>query len=311
MRWVKQGCIFRVDGQLPWMVSHAAVPLPRLLDDARLRIYFGPRDAEGRTRIAFLDVDAVDPTRVLELHDRPALDLGRLGTFDDSGAMPGSLVSVGDDLYLFYIGWNRGVSVPYRNAIGLAVSTDGGVSFSRVHDGPVVDRNAREPYFTTTPYVMLENGTWRMWYASATGWTTVDGRPEPVYVIKYAESADAVTWRRDDVTCIVPRSPDEASTRPWVVRDSDTYRMWYCFRGIRGYRHNRQSYRIGYAESSDGVSWTRKDEHAGIAVSDNGWDCEMVAYPSVYQYRGTSHLLYNGNGFGTTGMGHAVADSSI
>jgi hypothetical protein len=304
--WRKQGIVFRTSGQFPWMASHAAVPVPHLIDARRLRIYFGPRDEAGRTRTAFLDVDPDEPSRVLGLHDRPALDLGERGTFDDSGAMPSCLVAQDGALYLFYIGWNRSVTVPYRNAIGLAVSTDGGTSFTRVHHGPVLDRSQLEPYFVTTPFVRYESGTWRMWYASATGW--VDDPPNPVYVIKYAESVNGVDWRRENVTCIEPKSANEANGRPWVERIGDSYLMWYSYRGVHRFRNDpAESYRIGYAESADGVRWERKDEQVGISPSESGWDSEMLAYPAVYEHRGIRHLLYNGNGFGRSGIGHAIA----
>jgi hypothetical protein len=289
------------------MASHAAVPVPYVIDDQRLRIYFGPRDSEGRTRTAFVDVDPAEPSRVLEVHHQPALDLGRRGTFDDSGVMPSSLVEHRGALYLYYIGWNRAVTVPYRNAIGLAISTDGGLSFTRLHEGPIVDRNALEPYFVTTPFVRYEEAAWRMWYASATGW--VDEPPNPVYVIKYAESMDGIEWTRQNVTCIEPKSSDEANGRPWIEHDRDGYRMWYCYRGVHGFRSDpAESYRMGYAESADGVAWDRKDDEAGIERSESGWDSEMVAYPSIYEHRGRRHLLYNGNGFGRSGIGHALAD---
>jgi hypothetical protein len=130
-----------------------------------------------------------------------------------------------------------------------------------------------------------------------------------VYEIKYAESNDGVRWRRDNVTCIAPRSPSEAISRPWVVRDAGTYRMWYSYRQHTGFRTDRlRSYRIGYAESEDGVSWVRCDETAGMNPADGGWDSEMVEFPSVYEHAGATHLLYNGNGFGESGVGHAVLE---
>lgn len=300
--------MFRADGQYPWMAHHACVPVPDLLDNGRLRIYFGPRDAEGRTRVTFIEVDPENPSTVHYVHDRPVLDLGRLGTFDDSGAMPASLVHHGSEQYLYYIGWNRGVTVPYRNSVGLAISRDGGLTFERAFEGPVVDRTRDEPYFTASPFVLKEEDRWRMWYASATGWLEVEGHPEPLYHIKYAESPDGVQWRRDNVTCIAPAHPEEANARPWVMRDGDRYRMWFCYRGSRGYRDDpRESYRIGYAESTDGLEWERDDAAAGIDISDDGFDDVMLTYPSVYVHRGVPHLLYNGNGFGLTGIGHAVA----
>jgi hypothetical protein len=83
-----------------------------------------------------------------------------------------------------------------------------------------------------------------------------------------------------------------------VVRDPDMYRMWYCYRGDR--------YRIGYAESPDGLVWQRKDEQAGIDVSSEGWDSEMLAYPHVFDHEGQRYMLYNGNDYGKTGIGLAV-----
>ncbi len=311
MRWVKRGRIFHVDGQSEWMMHHASIPIPHLLDDRRVRIYFGARDAMGRTRPGFIDADAGDPATVRYVHARPALDLGKLGTFDDSGVMPTSLVAVGANKYLYYIGWTRRVTVPYTTAIGVAVSRDGGSTFTRVFDGPVLDRTTEEPYFATAPFVAHENGLWRMWYVSGTGWIEVDGHPEPLYEVKYAESADGFSWRRANVTCIAARSATEAISRPWVVGEESTYRMWYCYRGSVGYRTDpRESYRIGYAEAGDGIRWQRKDEEAGIGVSASGWDSQMIEYPSVYRHEGTTHLLYNGNGFGESGIGHATLETS-
>jgi hypothetical protein len=133
--------------------------------------------------------------------------------------------------------------------------------------------------------------------------------PSPAYVIKYAESADGLDWTRENVTCINPKSSNEANGRPWVEHDGDTYRMWYCYRGLHHFRSDpNESYRMGYAESADGVTWERMDERAGIERSESGWDSEMVAYPAVYEHGGVRHLLYNGNGFGRSGIGHAVAD---
>jgi hypothetical protein len=309
VRWRKTGRFFEVDGQQPWMAHHSSPPAAHLLDDDRLRVYFGARDADGRTRTGFVDTDPGAPEDIVRVAERPALDLGRRGAFDDAGAMPSQVLTVGSEDYLYYTGWMVTVSVPYRNAIGLAVSTDGGETFTRPFEGPVVDRTRTEPWFVITPFVLREAGGWRMWYASATGWVDVEGRPEPVYTIKYAESDDGIEWRQDNLTCITQRTPEEAIGRPWVTRDGDGYRMWFACRGSRGFRTDTsESYRIGYAESPDGFVWERRDDDAGIDVSQDGWDSEMVTYPSVYEHAGLQHLLYCGNGFGRSGIGHAVED---
>lgn len=307
MRWEKKGLIFKVDNNHPWMVHHACVPVVDRLSDKVLRIYFGPRDQHQRTVTTFIEVDADDPSRVLHVHDRPVLGLGKLGAFDDSGAMPSCIVNHGDKKYLLYIGWNQGVTVPYRNAVGLAVSADGGLNFERVFEGPIVDRTRHEPYFCASPFAIIDEGKWKLWYASATGFVSIDGKVEPVYQVKYAESADGHEWTRTNVTCLEYRFDGEANARPCVIKENGVYRMWYCFRGSINYRTDKaQSYRLGYAESIDGVRWQRMDDLVGIDRSDEGWDSLMIEYPFVYQHGGRKHMLYNGNGFGETGIGHAV-----
>jgi hypothetical protein len=307
MRWEKRGLIFRADNRHPWMAHHACVPIADKVDDRTLRIYFGPRDAEGRTVTTFIEVEADDPANVLYVHDQPVLSLGKLGTFDDSGAMPSCIVDHDGKKYLFYTGWNRGVTVPYRNASGLAVSIDGGRSFERVFEGPVIDRTRVDPYFCGAPFAMIDEGRWKLWYISATGFLQVKGKAEPVYQIKYTESADGCEWARTDTVCLTYKSAGEAITRPCVLKENGRYRMWYCHRGSVDFRTDKATaYRIGYAESNDGTQWTRMDDRVGIERSEEGWDSMMMEYPFVYEHRGVKHMLYNGNGFGETGFGYAV-----
>jgi hypothetical protein len=225
--------------------------------------------------------------------------------------MPSCIVNHGDRKYLYYIGWNRGVTVPYRNSIGLAVSDDGGLTFERAYMGPVIDRTTAEPYFCASPFVFHDEAEkkWKVWYASSTGWTVVRDRPEPLYQIKYGESPDGVSWSRKNTVCLEYSFEGEANARPCVIKENGKYRMWYCFRGSVDYRTDKaQSYRLGYAESSDGVKWKRKDSEVGIERPDNGWDSMMMEYPYVYEHRGRKYMLYNGNGFGETGFGYAILE---
>ena len=76
--------------------------------------------------------------------------------------------------------------------------------------------------------------------------------------------------------------------------------MWYSYRGER--------YRIGYAESSGGRKWKRKDSLVGIGVSASGWDSQSVEYPAVFEHNDRLFMCYNGNGYGKTGFGLAVLE---
>jgi predicted GH43/DUF377 family glycosyl hydrolase len=308
MRWEKKGLIFTVQGQYEWMAHHAGTPISDKVNDEILRIYFAPRDTKGQSHVAFIEVEADNPSTVIYVHDRPLLSAGKLGTFDDGGTTPCTIVNHQGRKYLYYVGWNASVAVSYRNAIGVAVSDDGGLTFQRLFEGPVVDRTMTEPYFCASPFAMIDgDGKWKLWYTSCTGWTVVHNRPEPLYQIKYAESLDGVHWIRKNRTCLEYTFDGEANARPCVIKEGGIYRMWYCFRGSVNYRTDReQSYRLGYAESADGINWIRKDDEVGIERSDEGWDSQMIEYPYVYEHHGRKYMLYNGNGFGETGFGYAV-----
>jgi hypothetical protein len=297
MKWRKRGLLFYAQGQRDWMHTHAAVPIAEPLHGTVCRIYFSTRDHANRSHTGCLVVDLERPQALLELDDNPILAPGPLGGFDDSGAMATWLTRVGQRRYLYYIGWNLGVTVPFRNAIGLAIS-DHGEPFRRHALGPIMDRTAHEPHFVASCCVLEDAGLWRNWYLAGTEWLVGRQRPEPRYHIRYAESRDGIHWQRQGHIALDFAGPGEtALSRPSVLRDGDTWKMWYSGRG--------HAYRIGYAESPDGLTWQRQDASVGIEPSVNGWDADMIEYPHVFDLDGRRYMLYNGNGYGLSGFGLA------
>lgn len=310
MKWIKKGLIFKAANNYDWMQTHAQVPVTDKIDEGRLKVYFGTRDKYNRTVTTYIEVEADDPRKVLYVHNKPVLSLGKLGSFDDSGAMPSWIVNYGNRRYLYYTGWNVGTTARYRLSIGVAISEDNGLIFDRLCEGPILDRTYTEPYFVSNPCVLIDNNLWRMWYLSCVKWEMFKGIAEPYYHIKYAESEDGINWKREGIICIDFKNESEGGiARPCVIKEGSIYKMWYCYRGSIDYRTNKQqSYRIGYAESTDGINWVRKDDEAGIDRSDAGWDSEMMAYPYVYEHKGMKYMFYNGNGFGEAGFGYAVLE---
>jgi hypothetical protein len=297
MRWEKRGVLIEPPLHLPWARSHAAVPHADVTDN-QLDVYFTTRDEHRRSHIAQAQVDL--SAAQVNVAAEPVLAPGALGAFDDSGVMTSCLVREGGRSYLYYQGWSLGVTVPFYVFVGCAVRDAEGRAFRRVSPSPVLGRHPVDPYMCSSPWVLREDDRWRMWYVSNLGWRPRrEGSPTYVVHIKYAESADGIEWYRDGHVCIDFASPDEyAISRPCVLRDGDLYRMWYSHRG--------SAYRIGYAESPDGLSWMRRDRDVGIDVSPTGWDSEMVEYACVFDHGGARHMLYNGNGYGETGIGYAA-----
>lgn len=304
MKWRKLGRVWAPDGSLWWAKSYALLPTVEVVSDVCLRVYFASLDQDMYGRVGFLDLDAGDPTRVRSEPGEPILDIGEPGTFDDSGVNPAFVVRRAGLVSLYYIGWQRSVGVPYHLFAGRADSLDG-VHFARVQRTPILDRTPLEPFIRSAMTILVEAGEMVAWYVSGSDWTLVGGKPYPTYAIRRAVSTDGVTWLPDEALAIelADSGSDEFGLgRPWVVRDASLYRMWYSIRS------RSRPYRLGYAESRDGVVWTRRDDLVGISASATGWDSEMICYPCVVDVIDRRYMFYNGNRHGSTGFGVAVLE---
>lgn len=314
MKWVKKGLIFTPDDRFEWnKKGYASVPTVYKITEDRLRIYYTARDGNNRTNISFIEVDAETPEKILYVHNDSVLTHGKMGMYDDCGAMVSHVIKVENEVWMYYIGWNVRNTIAYHNSIGLAISKDDGITFKKFSEGPLFDRNYKEPYFSAAPFVLNENGIWKMWYLSNTAWVEYNGKSEPFYHIKYAESDNGIDWKREGKVAIDYKDKNECGiVRSCVMKDGETYKMWYAHRNLQDYREDKKnSYRIGYAESSNGIDWIRMDEKAGIDVSESGWDNEMIEYPFVYDHNGKRYMIYNGNTFGKSGFGYAILEENL
>ena len=70
------------------------------------------------------------------------------------------------------------------------------------------------------------------------------------------------------------------------------------------------AYSICEAVSDDGLNWERGQpgENLALAPAGTGWESKMTEYPNVIEENGKLRLFYCGNGYGTTGIGTALAD---
>lgn len=312
-RWEKLGLVFSpssIPSRPSWLNEFAQAPATLQLND-RLRIYFScrpPADSDGRyvSYTAFVDVDADDPRRLLAVADTPVMPLGELGCFDEFGTYPMSVIRHEGRLLGYYGGWTRCESVPFNVAIGVAESHNDGRTFDRLGPGPVLSYTQDEPFVLSGPKIREFDGRLYLFYIAGTKWKMDKGRAEPVYRIRMAISDDGLTWDRQHRDLIDPRiEADEAQASPDVFYLANRYHMLFSYRASIDYRRGDGSYRIGYAWSDDLVNWNRDDDAAGITVSDNGWDSEMVAYPHVFSVGEELYVAYLGNEVGREGFGIA------
>ncbi len=313
MRWEKLGIIFKPsDHNLPYGCTEFAQSPQALVLRDRVRVYFSTRsrDEHGKflSHIAFVDFEP-DFSRIIDVSREPVIDLGELGCFDEHGIFPMNVVRYGDHVYGFTCGWSRRVSVSVETSIGLAVSSDDGVTFQKIGNGPILSSSVEEPFLVGDPFVRIYGSEWHMWYIHGTKWlANDDGSPaERVYKIAHATSTDGRRWKRSGRRLISDSlNADECQALPTVVEFRGRFHMYFCYREAIDFRANRsRGYRLGYAYSDDLVNWTRDDANAGISRIDEGWDSEMMCYPHLVGLDDDLYLLYNGNQFGRLGFGAA------
>ncbi len=320
IKWEKKGLLFgpeMLKERPAWMDSFAQAPNVIVFDDF-VRVYFccRPKPDERRQFVsycAFVDLDRKDLTRIVNISKEPIMPLGGLGCFDEFGTYPVSFARDGDDILACYGGWTRCESVPFNVSLGMARSTDGGVSFEKFGEGPVLSHSPKEPFVVTSPKLRRYKDKWILGYTAGQKWFMDQGRAEIIYKIRMATSNDCRNWTRYDRTIIEDRiGPDEAQACPDMIEANGAYHMFFCYRGATDFRHNKShTYRIGYARSTDLETWMRDDTKAGIDISETGWDSDMVAYPTVFELDGSFYMLYLGNEVGRQGFGLAKLQGEL
>ncbi len=255
------------------------------------------RDDRNRSQIGTFEIDLGLLPHIQRLSDRPCLSFGDLGAFDENGVSYPWVVETSETVFLYYNGWMPSVLTPFQIHLGLAQGPREG-PFTRVSRAPILERTNEDHLCIGSAGLLRELGTWRMWYTAFLRWGQSENEYKHYYVIKYAESSDGVHWHRDNITCIDFQSADEFSIcRPSVLKLGDLYHMWFSYRGAK--------YRIGYAVSKDGIGWERRDDLAGIDVSEDGWDSDEICYPFVFRHGDSLYMLYCGNDYGRDGVGIA------
>ena len=158
------------------------------------RIYFSPRDPQGRSHIYSM---ALIGWTLADLREEAVP--GVPGTYDDAGCMVSYVTP--DNIY--YVGWNRSVAVPFRNSIGLIRAGE------KLHY-PILDRNRYDPVGVASCWHGLR------YYTSFLGWE--NGRPR-YHIVNREPHSPAITFKNTET--------EWAITRPCVMGDE----MFYCYRG--------------------------------------------------------------------------------
>jgi hypothetical protein len=314
-KWKKLGRVFNPTEikNESWMKEFAQAPSV-LIFETIVRVYFSCRplpDENGQyvSRLAYVDLNRNNLFEIVNICKNPILKLGELGTFDEFGTYPASVIRSGDDIRVYYAGWTRCESVPFNAAIGVAISYDNGETFTKLGNGPILSYTPDEPFVLGSPKIRKFNDLWYLWYAAGKKWIKNNGKPEPVYKIRMASSKDGISWIKNGKDLIENKlEENECQASPDVFFFNGRYHMFFSYRYNLGFKSKEKGYRIGYAFSDDLINWVRDDAKAGIDVSDEGWDSETISYPHIFELDESIYMLYQGNEIGRFGFGLAKLD---
>ncbi|MBC7510106.1 MAG: glycosylase, partial [Ferruginibacter sp.] len=300
LSWKKMGRIFNPDDQTGWGYQYSQVPWAIELKDC-VRIYFTSRPTIGLNNqyvsyTFFADYDkSFSKMKVVSI--APLLALGEKGCFDEFGTMPCSVIKRDDidEVWLYYVGWTRKESVPYDCSIGLAISKDGGKTFTKFSNGPLLGASVTNPFLLGCPRVYRFNNKWYMWYLAGTEWIAYENKVESVYQLKLATSVNGIDWDLITDNVIPKLYENECQTCASVFEHNGLYHLYFTYRFGVDFRNPERGYRIGYAYSEDLLNWIRNDDLGGINKSEHGWDSEMICYPSIIEIEGRTVMLHCGN----------------
>tara|TARA_B100000989_G_C19510894_1_gene458980 strand:+ start:207 stop:1148 length:942 start_codon:yes stop_codon:yes gene_type:complete len=301
MKWESLGLIFNPKKYLKWVKSHAWVPTPIVIKKDKVRVFFAGRDKENHSNIGFFDVSLKNPKKIIKVSNQPILKKGRLGCFDDSAAIPSYITKINKKYFLYYVGWTRGITVPYISSIGLAVSNNLNGKFKRISESPIIGKSKFDPIFTASCFVEKKDKKFKMIYTSNRSWKN-DKFFIPNYNIKYAYSKNGIDWKVTNKFLLKKNTEKEiAITRPWLLNEKNKKLLFYSY---KNYKNKGRNYKIGFASREQNL-WKRKDSNLQIENKKDTFDKSMQEYASIIKYKDFYYMFYNGNNYGENGIGLA------
>jgi predicted GH43/DUF377 family glycosyl hydrolase len=145
--------------------------------------------------------------------------------------------------------------------------------------------------------VLYTGGEFKMWYSGVDSGNI--GR------IGYATSLDGLAWSKHPGNPVLVEGPDgdwddSSVMMPSVVFNGTGYQMWFAGQDAS------TVFRIGYATSPDGITWTKDLANPVLEPTPGGWDELMVSGPFTIFDGLSYHMWYSGfNPGGGSGIGYA------
>ena len=281
----------------PWWLQRYAGATCALAtkNKGEFEIFISGRDHLNRSVIgsAYWNID--EPSLLYSFSTDPLLDLGPLGSFFDSGTSYPNVFQYGEDIFMIFTGWQRGVTVPFYNNIGISKYDAEKEKFIPCNYYPLLPPSNLEFTGTGSSSIKFENGMFSLYYTSFKEWNLRGGVPVHEYSIRKRVTSDPLNWSSESVEIKLDVDNRLKNIcKPTFLEE----KMFFCARPTDG------DYSIFYATLDDEratlfqVNELHIDPKSVIDQDDVG-----QAYPTGITDGNKQFIIYSGNNYGKSGLG--------
>ena len=303
MKWKRHGVLWAPPGDLATARSHASLPTPMLLSDGLVRVFVTCRDSLGRGRPFWVDLDVQREPTLVRVSTGPALDLGKAGTFDQDGVACTSVLAMLDGtVRMYYAGFELLTRIRYRILTGVAISWDGGDSFSRQSQVPLLERSEEQLAFRCGASVWPSDDSFRMYYVGGSDWTELAGRQVPSYELFVTESTSPSVWPSPGRKILPVDDLCAAYGRPWPLQLPNGISLLLFSVRDRALGE----YRMASAPLSADGSLGPLEMGIGLEPPERTYASSVTLHAATITVEGRTWCFYNGDDFGRDGF--AVAE---
>jgi predicted GH43/DUF377 family glycosyl hydrolase len=238
------------------------------------------------TSLSAAQADAFLPGGWVKAVSNPILSHGASGAWDDQWVYAPAVILDGSTYKMWFVSYSAASA---SRKIGYATSSDG-TNWTRYGSAPVLSPGAVGSWDAggvSFPTVIKDGSTYKMWY---TGMNAADQRR-----VGYATSTDGINWTKYGTGAVLTvggaAAWDSAHvSMPNVVKvGENNFKMWYS-------GENGSESGIGYATSTDGITWTKPVAAAVLPYLGYDWDATPYAPKVIYDGK-SYHMWYSGCNF--------------
>jgi predicted GH43/DUF377 family glycosyl hydrolase len=231
-------------------------------------------------------IDGVHWTRY---SGNPVLRLGSSGTWDSCSVLDPWVISEGGGYKMWFVGQKCAQASLSSEAIGYATSPDG-INWTKytggAHGNPILTPGASGSFddeYVGLPVVISTASGYTMYYrgVSSSGDLTQTGT---------ATSTDGIHWTKNGMVSIPKSQWDSAYNHiSGIIKVGGTFvASYYGYSSGTGPSSYDQ---IGFANSTDGTTWTPYIGNPAVTYGAGQWDAGGVWYPFILPV-GSNYYVY-------------------